>query len=202
MNGIGGSLLPGYGGLRPPWGQSLLRSCLAAHSFPPPPPATCYPRSGHPSGRSLRKLGSAKRAKPRHAGVGAGRSAVYPEARLAARSGQRGTSGAATGPRGARSAPPNPHKLLLNQALGREIGLGHVLSILVVVANVIVHGRQISGGELGGDAVQQRLGVCARRQNGVADKRGDVVGQLQVPVVVQQDEILDRDIRVGREQKA
>src|SRR6266536_3199457 len=30
---------PGYGGLRPPWGQSLLRSCLAAHSFPPPPPA-------------------------------------------------------------------------------------------------------------------------------------------------------------------
>src|SRR5260221_13351840 len=31
--------LPGYGGLRPPWGQSLLRSCLAAHSFPPPPPA-------------------------------------------------------------------------------------------------------------------------------------------------------------------
>src|SRR5216684_133479 len=30
---------PGYGGLRPPWGQSLLRSYLAAHSFPPPPPA-------------------------------------------------------------------------------------------------------------------------------------------------------------------
>src|SRR5207245_1000055 len=31
-------------------------------------------------------------------GVGAGRSAVYPEARLAARSGQRGTSRATTGP--------------------------------------------------------------------------------------------------------
>src|SRR5205823_4469175 len=26
-------------GAAPPWGQSLLRSCLAAHSFPPPPPA-------------------------------------------------------------------------------------------------------------------------------------------------------------------
>src|SRR3982074_1281691 len=25
-------------GAAPPWGQSLLRSCLAAHSFPPPPP--------------------------------------------------------------------------------------------------------------------------------------------------------------------
>src|SRR5205807_8346614 len=32
-------------GAAPPWGQSLLRSCLASHSFPPPPPATCYPRS-------------------------------------------------------------------------------------------------------------------------------------------------------------
>ncbi|SRR6266851_4239853 len=30
---------PGYGGLRPPWGQSLLRSYLATRSFPPPPPA-------------------------------------------------------------------------------------------------------------------------------------------------------------------
>src|ERR1700704_6191489 len=29
----------------PPRGQALLRSYLAAHSFPPPPPATCYPRS-------------------------------------------------------------------------------------------------------------------------------------------------------------
>src|SRR5438034_2718689 len=28
----------GLWGLRPPWGQSLLRSFLAAHSFPPPPP--------------------------------------------------------------------------------------------------------------------------------------------------------------------
>src|SRR5438094_4099380 len=59
------------------------------------------------------------RADSTYAGVGAGRSAVYPEARLAARSGQRGTSGATTGPRGAagphnpeadlaRSSPPNP----------------------------------------------------------------------------------------------
>src|SRR6266567_7510154 len=35
-------------GAPPPWGQSLLRSCLAAHSFQPPPPATCCPPSGHP----------------------------------------------------------------------------------------------------------------------------------------------------------
>src|ERR1700716_864544 len=27
-------------GAAPPWGQSLLRSCLASHSFPPPPPLT------------------------------------------------------------------------------------------------------------------------------------------------------------------
>src|SRR5216683_3315630 len=40
--------LPGYGGLRPPWGQSLLRSCLAAHSFPPPPPAYVLPAVGTP----------------------------------------------------------------------------------------------------------------------------------------------------------
>src|SRR5207245_2418164 len=41
---------------------------------------------------------------PQQRGVAAGRSAVYPEARLAARSGQRGTSGATTGG-GGRSAP-------------------------------------------------------------------------------------------------
>src|SRR3981081_3650812 len=43
-------------GAAPPWGQSLLRSCLAAHSFPPPPPATCCPpseRHCHRCGRSL-----------------------------------------------------------------------------------------------------------------------------------------------------
>src|SRR5258708_20878508 len=38
----------GYGGLRPPWGQSLLRSCLAAHSFPPPPPAYVLSALGTP----------------------------------------------------------------------------------------------------------------------------------------------------------
>jgi len=41
------SLRPGYGGLRPPWGQSLLRSCLAARSFPPPPPANGCALCGH-----------------------------------------------------------------------------------------------------------------------------------------------------------
>src|ERR1700716_2547725 len=40
-------------GAAPPWGQSLLRSCLAPHSFPPPPPATCYP---HSNDRSLRRV--------------------------------------------------------------------------------------------------------------------------------------------------
>src|SRR5712664_1402493 len=111
---------PGYGGLRPSWGQSLLRSCLAAHSFPPPPPATCCPRSERgecrcvcartPStcciGRPYRNRQSPKRAKPHHAGGGGGKEcvaryersndwpqggAVYPEARL-----------------GVGSAPPNP----------------------------------------------------------------------------------------------
>src|SRR5712692_680370 len=38
-------------------------------------------------------------------GVAAGRSAVYPEARLAARSGQRGTSGATTGGGGPARLP-------------------------------------------------------------------------------------------------
>jgi hypothetical protein len=31
------------GALRAPWVQSLLRSCLAARSFPPPPPAAWHP---------------------------------------------------------------------------------------------------------------------------------------------------------------
>src|SRR5438270_193874 len=37
-------------GAAPPWGQSLLRSCLAAHSFPPPPPLNrvrCLPLLGN-----------------------------------------------------------------------------------------------------------------------------------------------------------
>src|SRR5258708_20583365 len=38
-------------GAAPPWGQSLLRSCLASHSFPPHPPRTCCPHSEHCSRR-------------------------------------------------------------------------------------------------------------------------------------------------------
>src|SRR6266550_1747729 len=98
-------------GAAPPWGQSLLRSCLASHSFPPPPPAYVLPALGTllmpirrgpkcPDSakstvsfelgryRAVRKVGSTNRAKPHQAGVGAGRSA------------QRGTSAATTGPRG------------------------------------------------------------------------------------------------------
>ena len=55
-------------------------------------PATYYPRSGRPSGRSFRNRECTGRAKPHQAGVGAGRSA------------KRGTSAATTGPRGAQ--PP------------------------------------------------------------------------------------------------
>src|SRR4030081_1664251 len=90
-------------GAPPPWGQSLLRSCLASHSFPPPPPrdalsavgsaemlilATRYgpplkPRDVMTSAGLVdsfqtapyRKRESAKLAKPHQARVGAGRSA-------------------------------------------------------------------------------------------------------------------------------
>src|SRR6266851_4657114 len=77
-------------GLRPPWGQSLLRSCLAAHSFPPPPPAYVLSAVGMPitpngfaetsrfaaSPKRLdsqwrpanRNLARTHRAKPHHAG--------------------------------------------------------------------------------------------------------------------------------------
>src|SRR5258708_3163085 len=102
-------------GAAPPWGQSLLRSCLAPHSFPPPPPAYVLSALGTvvalvaltPKGVgvvavdhhlelrrqvSVRKLVGPHLAKPHQAGVGAGRSA------------ERGTSAATTGPRGAQ--PP------------------------------------------------------------------------------------------------
>src|SRR5205823_3405207 len=92
-------------GAAPPWGQSLLRSCLASHSFPPPPPATCYARAERRTCRhvvrrsvwlrwieTVRNRATPMRAKPHQAGVGAGRSA------------KRGTSAATTGPRGAQ--PP------------------------------------------------------------------------------------------------
>src|SRR5438132_942228 len=102
-------------GAAPPWGQSLLRSCLAAHSFPPPPP----PRGRAPRDRAaaaarrdvlsavgdpIRRMTSESaklrgRRSPIKRGVGAGRSA------------ERGTSAATTGPRGARSAPPNPERV-------------------------------------------------------------------------------------------
>src|SRR5712692_6134153 len=79
-------------------------------------------------------------------GVGAGRSAVYPEARLAARSGQRGTSEATTGPRGARSAPPNPDKRLAGDAFG----------LLVQVVNENVVAQTFGIGEEGATAVDSR----------------------------------------------
>src|SRR5260221_7217571 len=85
--------IPGYGGLRPPWGQSLLRSFLASRSFPPPPPAyvlsalgtsgtlirlppnasarCCQPPIRN-AGRTNRlgTVGTPNRAKPHHAGGG------------------------------------------------------------------------------------------------------------------------------------
>src|SRR5438874_10269406 len=99
-------------GAAPPWGQSLLRSCLAAHSFPPPPPRRAIRRRkrhdtnttptrqtpkrldndtselgavGHYFGTWEYEQFGAERSASGEApssGVGAGRSAVYPEARL------------------------------------------------------------------------------------------------------------------------
>src|SRR3982074_3665138 len=103
-------------GAAPPWGQSLLLSCLAPHSFPPPPPAYVLSALGMSvtsirlkanrldsaapttasemwEVKSVRKVGCSHLAKPHQAGVGAGRSA------------QRGTSGATTGPRGRAALP-------------------------------------------------------------------------------------------------
>src|SRR6266852_7588901 len=102
-------------GAAPPWGQSLLRSCLAAHSFPPPPPHEGgFARLGLPQFRigsyflrpelavysaERRRFGGSRMsvsdvptADSTSRGVAAGRSA------------QRGTSGATTGG-GGRSAP-------------------------------------------------------------------------------------------------
>src|SRR5207244_5702427 len=39
-------------GAAPPWGQSLLRSCLATHSFPPPPPLNGCACRAHPTFRA------------------------------------------------------------------------------------------------------------------------------------------------------
>ncbi len=122
---VGGALTSGRGRCAPRR-QSLLRSCLASRSFPRRPPATCYPRSGHPSGRSRRNLGSTGRAKPHHAGGGGGKECGLP--RSAARRAEwaarheptlRGVDSATTGPRGARSAPPNPDFVLRAELLLR-----------------------------------------------------------------------------------
>src|SRR5258708_15329933 len=88
-------------GAAPPWGQSLLRSCLAAHSSPPPPPAyvlsaletpvdtdTTTPKrlssarraqplyAGGRRHESLRNCGSPRLAKPHQAGGGGGKECV------------------------------------------------------------------------------------------------------------------------------
>src|SRR5260370_9962968 len=79
------------GACGPPWGQSLLRSCLAAHSSPPPPPAYVLSAFGTPvkpirlppkhiatrvvastiiltrDRNRFGRRGSTKRAKPHHA---------------------------------------------------------------------------------------------------------------------------------------
>src|SRR6266851_3553223 len=89
-------------GAAPPWGQSLLRSCLAAHSFPPPPPRRAVrPRNegdtlasdaetsglsavhrhfGTSEAQSVRNVGGAMLAKPHQSG-GWGREGVRSEAR-------------------------------------------------------------------------------------------------------------------------
>src|SRR5216684_2893628 len=105
-------------GAAPPWGQSLLRSCLAAHSFPPPPPldgaspasTVSLPNRLNALSRLFVVTESVRRT---HAYVlGCVQSAMTPlRVRIArtqgvgaGRSAQRGTSGATTGPRGAQ--PP------------------------------------------------------------------------------------------------
>src|SRR5712692_8887102 len=99
-----------------PWGQSLLRSCLAAHSFPPPPPhevalrAILLARSDVREGADLRDrtFAGAKTSTPHaYAPIAGGKSAsteVLKRGVAAGRSAQRGTSGATTGG-GGRSAP-------------------------------------------------------------------------------------------------
>src|SRR5437763_1256448 len=110
-------------GAPPPWGQSLLRSCLAAHSArraalrgrrrscrPPPPARGAAPDAAPPPpdpiftariptqwwpapplgvpASSVSLFPPLRGRTARTRGVGAGRGAVYPDARLAARSGQ------------------------------------------------------------------------------------------------------------------
>src|SRR5262249_26843807 len=80
--------------------------------------------------------------------------------------------------------------------------LGDVLGVFVVDTDLLVHIRQVSSGELRGDAVEQRFHVGAGGQHLVANDGRDVVGQLQVLVVFEQGVGLQGDIRVSREQQA
>src|SRR5712691_1710187 len=91
-------------GAAPPWGQSLLRSYLAArsarraalrgrpHSFPPPPPVTCFPR---PMRCSLRKV---------HARNGSTRCAIHVSESTKYKAGEAPSCGG-WGREGVRSTP-------------------------------------------------------------------------------------------------
>src|SRR5258708_1236312 len=87
--------------------------------------------SAAPSGRVSVTASSVapmfRRGVARTRGVGAGRSA------------QRGTSAATTGPRGARSAPPNPESDLARSAPPNPEDCGEILRVTSVDEQVFLH---------------------------------------------------------------
>src|SRR2546422_8470467 len=114
-----------------------------------------------------RKLAETRAARLKR-GVAAGRSAVYPEARLAARSAERGTSAATTGG-GGRSAP-DPDRLTLTMLdfVGRR--LLQSVPVLVLASLVVFSVLHL----VPGDPIDAMMGASAF-QSGII--RQDLVVQ-------------------------
>src|SRR5438046_9234131 len=98
--------------------------------------------------------------------------------------------------RGKSSAP------LLDEALLLQPGGRDVLAVLLIHRHLLVHVVQLALRELRADRVQQALErAVVLLQDRVADDRRDVVGERQVLVVVEEDEVFRDDARVTREEE-
>src|SRR5205814_609551 len=75
-------------------------------------------------------------------------------------------------------------------------------AVLLIHRHLLVHVVQLALRELRADRVQQALErAVVLLQDRVTDDRRDVVGELQVLVVVEEDEVLRDDARVTREEE-
>src|SRR5260221_3698517 len=105
-------------------------------------------------------------------------------------------------PRSIRASRRARSSLLFDEALLLQPGLRDVLRILLVDGDELVHAVQLVLRELRADAVEQLLDrTVVLREEVVADDRRDVVGELQVLVVLEEDEALRDDGRVAREEQ-